>query len=59
LSKIFDAKGVGVIIEAQHMCMIMRGVQKQSATMITSMMLGLCRTDDHTRAEFLSLVNQG
>ncbi len=49
------AKGVGVIIEAQHMCMMMRGVQKQNASMVTSMMLGLFRSDDRTRAEFLNL----
>jgi GTP cyclohydrolase I len=51
-----DAKGVGVIIEAQHFCMMMRGVQKQNSTMSTSMMLGLFRSDDKTRAEFLSLI---
>ena len=55
VSDITGAKGVGVIIEAQHMCMMMRGVQKQNASMVTSMMLGRFRTDDRTRAEFLSL----
>lgn len=50
------AKGVGVIIEAQHLCMMMRGVEKQNSTMATSVMLGLFREDSRTRAEFLSLV---
>lgn len=56
---IFDitgAKGVGVIIEAQHLCMMMRGVEKQNSIMTTSVMLGLLREDSRTRAEFLSLV---
>ena len=48
--------GVGVIIEAQHLCMMMRGVEKQNSMMTTSMMLGSFRTDDRTRSEFLKLV---
>jgi GTP cyclohydrolase I len=48
--------GVGVIIEAQHLCMMMRGVEKQNSMMTTSMMLGSFRNDDRTRAEFLKLV---
>lgn len=51
-----DAKGVGIIIEAKHLCMMMRGVEKQHSDMTTSMMLGRFRKDDRTRAEFLSLV---
>ena len=51
-----EARGVGVIIEAQHFCMMMRGVQKQNSAMCTSMMLGTFRDDQRTRAEFLSLV---
>jgi len=51
-----DAKGVGVIIEAQHMCMMMRGVEKQNSVMATSCMLGAMRTRSSTRAEFLSLL---
>jgi len=47
--------GVGVIIEAQHMCMMMRGVQKQNSSMTTSAMLGRFRTDINTRNEFLTL----
>ncbi len=52
------AKGVGVIIEAQHLCMMMRGVEKQNSVMTTSVMLGLLRSDPRTRAEFLSLVHK-
>ncbi len=48
------ARGVGVIIEARHLCMMMRGVQKQNSIMKTSMMLGLFRSGASTRAEFLS-----
>ena len=48
--------GVGVIIEAQHLCMMMRGVEKQNSMMTTSMMLGSFRDHDRTRSEFLKLV---
>ena len=50
------AKGAAVIIEAKHMCMMMRGVEKQNSIMTTSVMLGSFRTDARTRSEFLSLV---
>ncbi|MFW1676864.1 GTP cyclohydrolase I FolE [Pontibacter sp. JAM-7] len=50
------AKGVGVIIQAQHMCMMMRGVQKQNSNMRTSVMLGSFRDSDKTRNEFLQLL---
>ena len=56
--KMTQASGVGVIIEAQHLCMMMRGVEKQNSVMTTSMMLGAFREDRKTRAEFLSLVNR-
>lgn len=56
IRKVTDAKGVGVVIEAQHLCMKMRGVEKQNSTMCTSMMLGVFREDPRTRSEFLSLV---
>ncbi|MEL0027468.1 MAG: GTP cyclohydrolase I, partial [Perlucidibaca sp.] len=50
------AAGVGVIIEAKHMCMMMRGVEKQNSVMKTSIMLGLFRDNAQTRNEFLSLI---
>ncbi|MBV53291.1 MAG: GTP cyclohydrolase I FolE [Coxiellaceae bacterium] len=56
VADITGAKGVGVIIESQHLCMMMRGVEKQQASMITSKMVGLFKTDQKTRTEFLSLV---
>jgi GTP cyclohydrolase I len=49
-------QGVGIIIEAQHLCMIMRGVEKQNSVAVTSHMLGVFRDCDVTRAEFLRLV---
>lgn len=55
--QVTQAKGVGVIIEAKHMCMMMRGVQKQNSSMKTSVMLGSFRQDHRTRTEFLSLIN--
>jgi len=51
-----NAKGVGVIIEAKHMCMMMRGVEKQNSVMKTSVMLGNIRTDHRTRSEFMALL---
>jgi GTP cyclohydrolase I len=50
-------KGVGVIVEARHLCMMMRGVEKQNSSASSSAMLGLFRTDSKTRSEFLSLVH--
>jgi GTP cyclohydrolase I len=55
--EITGASGVGVIIEAKHMCMMMRGVEKQNSSMKTSAMLGSFRSSQATRMEFLSLVN--
>lgn len=55
LMSIIDPAGVGVIIEAQHLCMMMRGVEKQNSMMTTSMMLGSFRKEDRTRSEFLKL----
>lgn len=54
--EITGARGVGVIIEAKHLCMMMRGVEKQNSVMTTSVMLGSFREDTRTRTEFLSLV---
>ncbi|HCT41723.1 MAG: GTP cyclohydrolase I FolE [Moraxellaceae bacterium] len=57
VQKVTDARGVGVIIEARHMCMMMRGVEKQNSVMKTSIMLGRFRENPQTRNEFLSLTN--
>ena len=51
--------GVGVVIEAKHLCMIMRGVEKQNSVAVTSAMLGTFRSKIETREEFLSLVRKG
>lgn len=56
VQQITGASGVGVIIEAKHMCMMMRGVEKQNSSMKTSAMLGSFRTNQATRNEFLSLL---
>lgn len=52
-------QGVGVIVEARHLCMVMRGVEKQHSTATTSAMLGVFRENKQTRDEFLSLVRGG
>ena len=54
--QITGALGVAVVIEAKHMCMMMRGVEKQNSSMITSVMLGEFRDNAATRSEFLSLI---
>ena len=56
--EITEAAGAAVIIEAQHMCMMMRGVEKQNSVMTTSCMLGAFRNSQSTRPEFLSLLNK-
>jgi GTP cyclohydrolase IA len=56
LQEMLDPHGVGVICEASHFCMMMRGVEKQSSSTVTSAMLGAFRTGKETRDEFLSLV---
>lgn len=56
IQKVTGAAGVGVIIEAKHMCMMMRGVEKQNSLMKTSAMLGTFRSNQATRNEFLSLI---
>lgn len=56
ISEVTGALGVGVVMEAQHMCMMMRGVEKQDSEMTTSTMLGLFRKNARTRSEFLSLI---
>jgi len=53
-----DANGVGVVIEAQHLCMMMRGVEKQNTVAVTSSMLGAFRSQQQTRLEFLKLIHR-
>ncbi len=52
------AKGVAVVVEAKHLCMMMRGVEKQNSVMTTSVMSGIFREDRSTRMEFLNLINR-
>ncbi len=56
LMELLDARGVGVVIEARHLCVMMRGVRKQNPVMRTSCLLGAVRTDRAARAEFLDLI---
>jgi len=56
LNRVLEPKGVAVVLEAQHLCMQMRGVQKQNAYAITSSMLGEFEADPKTRAEFMQLI---
>lgn len=58
IMKYTNARGVGVVIEAQHLCMMMRGVEKQNSVMKTSCMLGDFRKHTNTRMEFLSLIEK-
>jgi GTP cyclohydrolase I len=58
LEEVIAPVGVGVIIEAQHLCMMMRGVEKQNSVMITSSVLGSFLKDQKTREEFFSIVNK-
>lgn len=59
IQSVTDARGVGVIIEARHLCMMMRGVEKQNSAMTSSVMLGNMRRSATTRKEFLSLIGKG
>jgi GTP cyclohydrolase I len=56
LESVLKPKGVGVVVEAKHLCMMMRGVEKQNSTMLTSVMLGEFRDNPATRMEFLGLI---
>ena len=56
IQEVTKSVGVGVIIEAQHLCMMMRGVEKQNSVMKTSMMLGAFKSSVNTRSEFLNLI---
>jgi GTP cyclohydrolase I len=53
-----NARGVAVVIEAKHLCMMMRGVEKQNSVMTTSVMTGIFRHEISTRSEFLNLINR-
>jgi GTP cyclohydrolase I len=59
IQEMLDPLGVGVVAEAQHFCMMMRGVEKQHSGTVTSAMLGAFRTNKETRDEFLSLIRNG
>ena len=56
IQDVTEAQGVAVVVEAKHLCMMMRGVEKQNSSMTTSSMLGLFRQNHSTRQEFLSLI---
>jgi len=56
IQKVIEPQGVGVVIEARHLCMMMRGVEKQHSAAVTSSMLGCFRQEEETRGEFLSLI---
>lgn len=58
VQQVTSAAGVAVVIEAQHMCMMMRGVEKQNSVMNTSVMLGAFRASTNTRQEFLQLIGR-
>ncbi len=59
LSSKLNAHGVGVVVEARHLCMMMRGVEKQNTVAVTSSMLGAFRSQSQTRLEFLKLIRHG
>jgi GTP cyclohydrolase IA len=54
-----NPQGVGVVIEARHLCVMMRGIEKQHSSAVTSHMLGSFRNSQNTREEFLSLIRNG
>jgi GTP cyclohydrolase IA len=58
IQSVIEPQGVGVVIEARHLCMMMRGVEKQHSAAVTSSMLGCFRNENETRSEFLSLIRQ-
>jgi GTP cyclohydrolase I len=58
VQEVLQPYGVAVVIEAVHLCMMMRGIQKQNSSAVTSALTGVFRTDDKCRAEFLSLIGR-
>ena len=58
IQEVLQPRGVGVVVEAAHLCMMMRGVQKQNSMTVTSCLRGVFRSDERTRAEFLNLVHR-
>lgn len=56
LEKVLKPKGVGVVVEAKHLCMMMRGVEKQNSFAITSSLRGSFESDPKTRSEFIELI---
>ncbi len=58
VEQLLDAKGVGVVLEAQHLCIMARGVEKQNSVVTTSAQLGLFKKNDKTRSEFLQLIGK-
>ena len=58
LQHVLEPEGVGVVIEARHLCMAMRGVEKQNSSAVTSSLTGCLREDDKSRNEFLSLISR-
>jgi GTP cyclohydrolase I len=59
IQRAIEPQGVGVVIEARHLCVMMRGVEKQHSSAVTSHMLGSFRNEEKTREEFLSLIRNG
>jgi GTP cyclohydrolase I len=58
IQEVLKPKGVAVVLEAQHLCMMARGVEKKSSDMVTSHVLGVFRSDRATRAEFMNLISR-
>lgn len=58
ISKAIDVEGVGVVMECKHLCMMMRGVEKQNSLMTTSSVMGIFQTNLSTRQEFLNLIGR-
>ena len=58
INSLLNPKGVAVVMEAIHLCMMMRGVEKQNSKTVTSTVLGIFRKDDRTRAEFMTLISK-